>query len=422
MEISTTAVSNKSKKELREQLLDIRNQLDSFDYDDKDALPKIEQLRARQDVLIAQLENVRSLEINDETLEDVEEKDMALKPLTKREKIDLGKGIKALKQTTGASLKVRAAFTAIGNDSLLIPSHESNVIAPYPFAVRSGILDLVRIVRFTNGDSYALPLQKSVGMADYTDEGQDYTDVETSFDMIRILRAKITGYSETSKEFERYPAAQYAQLVVGNIEVSIMRKLDHEIYLGDGQGVHLTGIFSTATAGNKLSDLVYTDITIEKIDETTTDNVQIDFGGSIAIEPKLAYVINKRSMKNFAAIRGVDMTRAYNIVYAPNGMSATVNGNLFVFTDTIKAFDDAAVGEFVMAYADWNDYYLTLFQDGLDLESSIHFKFKQGITAHRGDTFAGGNFAGYKGLVRVKKGAPTAEAVANSRGSLAGKE
>lgn len=43
-----------------------------------------------------------------------------------------------------------------------------------------------------------------------------------------------------------------------------------------------------------------------------------------------------------------------------------------------------------MAYGPLSNYQLTIFSD-MDVQRSTDFKFKQGMIAHRGSVFAGGN-------------------------------
>jgi hypothetical protein len=59
-----------------------------------------------------------------------------------------------------------------------------------------------------------------------------------------------------------------------------------------------------------------------------------------------------------------------------------------------------------MAYGPLSNYMLTIFSD-MDVTRSTDYKFKQGMIAHKGVVFAGGNVVSKNGFLRVKK-APVA--------------
>ena len=70
----------------------------------------------------------------------------------------------------------------------------------------------------------------------------------------------------------------------------------------------------------------------------------------------------------------------------------------------MKAFDAASAGDPVLAYGDFNKYRVAVFS-GIDTARSEHYKFRQAITAFRGDVFMGGNVMAYKAFARVFKAA-----------------
>ena len=55
-----------------------------------------------------------------------------------------------------------------------------------------------------------------------------------------------------------------------------------------------------------------------------------------------------------------------------------------------------------MAYGNLKNYQLAVFSD-IDVKRSDDYKFKEGMIAHKGVVFVGGNVVSYKGFVRVKK-------------------
>lgn len=114
-------------------------------------------------------------------------------------------------------------------------------------------------------------------------------------------------------------------------------------------------------------------------------------------------ILNKKDLKSFATLRGDDGEKIYDVV--PNGNTGTIDGVPFIINSACKAVSDAttSTGQYSMAYGPLSNYMLTIFSD-LDVQRSTDFKFKQGMIAHRGSVFAGGNVVSKNGFLRVKKG------------------
>ena len=55
-----------------------------------------------------------------------------------------------------------------------------------------------------------------------------------------------------------------------------------------------------------------------------------------------------------------------------------------------------------MAYGPLSNYELATFSD-TDIKRSTDVKFKEGMIAHRGVVFVGGNVAAHNGFLRIKK-------------------
>lgn len=291
--------------------------------------------------------------------------------------------------------------TVILDTSVLVPKPQSSVLAGYPFNQVSTIIDAVNYLPIPNGESYEQPYVKSTGMGDYTDQagasgtGGDYHDVDLTWDTVIVKKTKITAYSEITKELEKVPAANYADAVEGNITVSLKKKLAREIVVGDGSEGHFIGIMSSAMKADMVSDFE-----LGAINENTLDELILNYGGDEDIESKMALLLNKLTLLAFSKVRGNDKRKVYTIDYT-NG---TIDGIKFYTSSHVNSFEAAATGDAVIAYGDFNKYRVAVFSD-IETARSTDYKFKQGITAFRGDVFMGGNAMAYKAFIRVFKAA-----------------
>jgi HK97 family phage major capsid protein len=291
--------------------------------------------------------------------------------------------------------------TVVLDSDVLIPKHQSNALTGFPFNQVSNILDAVNYLPVITGETYEEPYVIETGMADYTDQpssagtGGEYHEVGIDWDSVKIVKTKITAYSEITKELEKTPAANYADAVEANVTVSLKKKLAREIVVGDGAEGHFTGIMSSAVKANTV-----TDFDLGVINENTLDELILNYGGDEDIESKMALLLNKLTLLEFSRVRGADKRKVYTINYE-NG---TIDGIKFFTSSHVKDFANAGVGDAVMAYGDFNQYRVAVFSN-IETARSEHYKFRQGITAFRGDVFMGGNVKAYKAFSRVFKAA-----------------
>ncbi|MGS0531978.1 phage major capsid protein [Bacillus mycoides] len=298
----------------------------------------------------------------------------------------------------GQALMENRAVT-VGSGTVVLPKHTASDIRP-TFNEVSTLIDRVSSKTLKGGESYQQPYIKSYGEGDYTTEGSDYTSAETAFGYADITKAKITAYSEETEELLKLPAADYDGEVMKGITVSTRKKLSREILVGTGATNRLSGIFSaTATAIDAATDLP-----ISAIDASTLDEIIYSYGGDEDVEDAAVLIMNKKDLKAFAKLRTADGKKIYNVV--SNGNSGTIDGVPFIINSACKAVTDAktTVGQYSMAYGPLSNYQLTIFSD-MDVQRSTDFKFKQGMIAHKGVVFAGGNVVSKNGFLRVKKAA-----------------
>lgn len=291
--------------------------------------------------------------------------------------------------------------TVVLDSSVIIPEHKSSNLQGFPFNQVSNILDAVNYLELPNGETYEEPFIVETGMADYTSQpsaegtGGEYHNVDVKWDQVQVKKTKITAYSEITKELEKTPAANYAGAVEGNITVSLKKKLAKEIVNGDGAEGHFVGIMSDAVKANTVVDFE-----LGVINENTLDELILNYGGEEDIESKMALLLNKLTLLAFSRVRGSDKRKVYTINYE-NG---TIDGIKFFTSGWVKDFDTASAGDAVLAYGDFDKYRVAVFSN-IDTARSEHYKFRQGITAFRGDVFMGGNIMAYHAFSRVFKGA-----------------
>lgn len=303
------------------------------------------------------------------------------------------------REERGKALQEMRAVT-VGSSSIVIPQHSSNEINQ-TFNQVSSLLDRVNIKPLMGGESYKQPYVKGYGTGDYSNEADDYNDAEPTFGYAEINKTKITAYAEDTEEITKLPAADYDREVMKGITIAARKKITREILVGTGETNRLTGIFSSkATAIDPATDL-----SIEKIDNNTLDEIIFSFGGDEDVEDAAVLILNKKDLKEFSKLRTNDGKKFHDI--KTNGNTGTIDGIPFIINSACKAISDESTQEddYCMAYGPLSNYMLTIFSD-MDIQRSTDYKFKQGMIAHRGSVFLGGNVVSHNGFLRIKKGVP----------------
>ena len=404
--------------EIKAELKQLRASIATAKDDELDGIDaKITELQTEHDKLAKRLKMIDAAKRAAMT-EDDDEGDDDGDPADEDEDEDPAPQVRSV-GAAGASAKQRAAAelakkraaqaeawkkhnrTVVLDSSVIIPEHKSSNLQGFPFNQVSNILDAVNYLELPNGETYEEPFIVETGMADYTSQpnadgtGGEYHNVEVRWDQVQVKKTKITAYSEITKELEKTPAANYAVAVEGNITVSLKKKLAKEIVNGDGAEGHFVGIMSDAVKANTVVDFE-----LGVINENTLDELILNYGGEEDIESKMALLLNKLTLLAFSRVRGSDKRKVYTINYE-NG---TIDGIKFFTSGWVKDFDTASAGDAVVAYGDFDKYRVAVFSD-IDTARSEHYKFRQGITAFRGDVFMGGNIMAYHAFSRVFKGA-----------------
>ncbi len=291
----------------------------------------------------------------------------------------------------------RSVTLASGN--IVMPKVASATINP-TFQQVSSLVDGVDTMILPGGESFSQPYEKTTPDGNYTDEGKASTDTDIGFDYASINKSKITSYSEITNEIKKLPAADYEGVVTQGISRSLRKKLAKEILTGDGTTGHLTGIFST----NAKAIDPATDLSIASITNTTLNDIIFSYGGDEEVDEQAVLTLNKNDLKAFSQLRTNDGKPFHTIV--TKGNSGTIDGIPYIINSAASpvASTKTTGGTYCMAYGALANYKLVVFSD-LDVQRSTDYKFKEGMIAHRGEVYAGGNVVAYNGFIRVKKAA-----------------
>lgn len=399
-EARAALVAKSEKSEDVNELRSINSQLETINAD-------IVELRG----MIAEAE---AAEKTDE--EDVDERTKAVTGTEKQEKRDFkpGVGFKPVPEGTPSATEDRAKkelvdrekrgtdlkegrSVTVATSSIVLPKVASNTING-TFVQVSSLVDGVDRLVLNGGESFSQPYEKETPDGTYTDEGGTPTDTDVAFGYADINKTKITAYSEITNEVKKLPAADYEGVVMTGISRSARKKLAKEILIGSGATGHLVGIFNS----NATAIATSTDISIASITNTTLNEIIFGYGGDEAVEDQAVLILNKADLKAFSQLRTNDGKTFHTIV--THGNSGTIDGIPYIINSAAAALSATATtaGAYCMAYGALSNYKLVVFSD-LDVQRSTDYKFKEGMIAHRGEVYAGGNVVAYNGFLRVKK-------------------
>lgn len=286
----------------------------------------------------------------------------------------------------------------IASTGVIIPDYQASDIKP-TFNEVSSLLDNVTIKPFNGGESFKQPYLAGYGTGEYaTENDTTLTDADPTFGYAEINKTKIVAYTEDSEELVKLPAANFDAEVVKGISVACRKKISAEILIGDGESGHFVGIFDNGATAIAAS----TDIDFAEIDEETLDTIIYSFGGNENVEDQAVLILNKLDLKAFAMLRDSNGRKIHDV--KPRGNYGTIDGVPYIINSACEAISDPATtsGQYAMAYGPLSNYTMAIFSD-LEVARSTDYKFKEGMIAHRGVIFAGGNVTAKNGFLRVKR-------------------
>lgn len=286
----------------------------------------------------------------------------------------------------------------IASTGVIVPDYQATEIKP-GFNEISTIIDNVDIKVFNGGESFKQPYVAGYGTAAYeTEGGASVSNVDPVFGYATVSKSKIVAYTEDTEELVKLPAANFDAEVVKGITIACRKKIGKEILIGDGTTGHFVGIFDDGATAIDAS----TDISIAEIGEDTLDTIIYSFGGDENVEGTSVLILNKQDLKAFAMLRTSEGRKIHEVI--SKGNFGTIDGVPFIINSACKAVSAAGTlsGDYAMAYGPLVNYTMAVFSD-LTVSRSTDYKFKEGMIAHRGVVFAGGNVTAYNGFLRVKK-------------------
>lgn len=294
----------------------------------------------------------------------------------------------------GNSLKENRVIQ-VSSDEILLPQHTASGITEVPFNEVSTLIDKVKVVNLNGGETYKKSYVKKHGIAGLSEEGKSASETEPEFGYVTITKVKVTAYTEITEELEKLPALPYQKEVLRNINISLKKKISQQIIKGAGDSNTFTGIFSS-----KATALEDSDIEIDKITDSTLDDIIFAYGGDEEVEGGACLVLNKNDLRAFAKLKTSEGRKVHNIDYK----AETIDGIPYVINSNCNALSDpdAKAGDYSIAYGALHNYEVPIFSN-VEIGKSTDYKFKDGIICYKASVFTGGNVVGYNGFLRIKK-------------------
>ena len=266
-------------------------------------------------------------------------------------------------------------------------------------------IDLVDAFTLDGGKSYEVAFQITDGDAEYTAEGETFTNSEGTFGTASTGYAKITNSAIVNEEVVELPNADYLSRIVNSVRKSIRKKLSGQIISGAGTANTIKGIYNAPATTIPASYKVE----LEKIDEDSLRKIVFSYGGSEDVESPATLFLNKLDLAEFASVKAAGDGRSYyKITYnGSNGFIEEFTGGLrvpYTINSECVALSGAAteVGAKTMVYGPPDAYELPMFTP-LTIKRSDERYIDQGKVGFFGKVHCGGVVNKYKGFICVTK-------------------
>lgn len=408
-----------TKKELEKRKAELLKEIDEAENNEKLAELRSE-IEALQNEEITEEEEIDERSLLRKTVENLEGRSLdtsKMKEIRKPEKEErkVNEEREILEQR-GADLKagkkikveLEERATVVSSGDLLVPKKYKNTIDE-SFEGVSGLVDRLNTVPLEGGESYSVPFEVTYGEGEYTGENADYSETDPETDYVETGRAKITAYSEISKEAIKLPNANYQALVIKRVRDSIRKKIGKQAIIGAGTTNTIKGIYNADTKVMPTENAKTADITLTDIDIDTLNTIVFAYGGDESVESEQVLILSKRDLEKFSKVKTNDDKFVYKVTRkGQTGTIAYANGGLevpYVINSACGVLSDAKTtsGKYTLVYGSLSSYELPIFSE-LEIEESKDYNFKKGMVSYRGDVIVGGTVSKYNGFVRVKKG------------------
>ena len=408
-----------TKKELEERKAKLLKEIDEAENDEKlkelrseiEALQKEEIVEEKEEVdersiLRGAVERLEARSLDTTNIKEIQKPEKEERKMEDKELEVLEQRGADLKAGKKISVELEERSTLVSSGDLLIPKKYKNTIDE-SFEGVSGLVDRVNSIPLEGGESYSVPFEISYGEGDYKTENAEYAEVDPVTDYVETGRAKITAYSEISKEAIKLPNANYQALVVKRVRDSIRKKIGKQAIIGAGTTNTIKGIYNAAT--NVMPTSTGTaDIELADIDIDTLNTIVFAYGGDESVESEQVLILSKKDLEKFAKIKTNDDKFVYKVTR--NGQTGTIayaNGGLevpYIINSAcgVLSAETTSNGAYTLVYGSLSSYEMPIFS-ALEIEESRDYNFKKGMVAYRGDIIIGGTVSKYNGFVRVKK-------------------
>lgn len=407
-----------TKKELEKRKAELLKAIDEAENDEK-----LTELRSEVEALqkeeITEEEEIDERSLLRKTVENLECRSLDTskikeikKPEKEERKVDEKKEVleqRGADLKAGKKIKVELEerSTVVSSGDLLIPRKYKNTIDE-SFEGVSGLVDRLNTVPLEGGESYSVPFEVAYGEGNYTEENADYSETDPETDYVETGRAKITAYSEISKEAIKLPNANYQALVIKRVRDSIRKKIGKQAIIGAGTTNTIKGIYNADVKVMPTAEAKTADISLADIDIDTLNTIVFAYGGDESVESEQVLILSKRDLEKFAKVKTSDDKFVYKVTRkGQTGTIAYANGGLevpYVINSACGSLSDSktVAGKYTLVYGSLSSYELPIFSE-LEIEESKDYNFKKGMVSYRGDVIVGGTVSKYNGFVRVKK-------------------
>lgn len=407
-----------TKKELEKRKAELLKAIDEAENDEK-----LTELRSEVEALqkeeITEEEEIDERSLLRKTVENLECRSLDTskikeikKPEKEERKVDEKKEVleqRGADLKAGKKIKVELEerSTVVSSGDLLIPKKYKNTIDE-SFEGVSGLVDRLNTVPLEGGESYSVPFEVAYGEGNDTGENADYSETDPETDYVETGRAKITAYSEISKEAIKLPNANYQALVIKRVRDSIRKKIGKQAIIGAGTTNTIKGIYNADVKVMPTAEAKTADISLADIDIDTLNTIVFAYGGDESVESEQVLILSKRDLEKFAKVKTSDDKFVYKVTRkGQTGTIAYANGGLevpYVINSACGSLSDSktVAGKYTLVYGSLSSYELPIFSE-LEIEESKDYNFKKGMVSYRGDVIVGGTVSKYNGFVRVKK-------------------
>lgn len=407
-----------TKKELEKRKAELLKAIDEAENDEK-----LTELRSEVEALqkeeITEEEEIDERSLLRKTVENLECRSLDTskikeikKPEKEERKVDEEKEVleqRGADLKAGKKIKVELEERSkvVSSGDLLIPKKYKNTIDE-SFEGVSGLVDRLNTVPLEGGESYSVPFEVAYGEGNYTGENADYSETDPETDYVETGRAKITAYSEISKEAIKLPNANYQALVIKRVRDSIRKKIGKQAIIGAGTTNTIKGIYNADVKVMPTAEAKTADISLSDIDIDTLNTIVFAYGGDESVESEQVLILSKRDLEKFAKVKTSDDKFVYKVTRkGQTGTIAYANGGLevpYVINSACGSLSDSktVAGTYTLVYGSLSSYELPIFSE-LEIEESKDYNFKKGMVSYRGDVIVGGTVSKYNGFVRVKK-------------------